>query len=106
MSELRRAVSAVTTEGTVDSESYWSYVRAAAQAAFLFGTDVTSYLEIVRAAMVRHNAQRGPLQSGDDAVRDRAADAEAEAFGVIVGFYERFDRLVAPYMQMHQKLPT
>jgi hypothetical protein len=104
--ELRVAIGEIVRDGIVGNEPYRQYLRATQRAALLFGTDVTDYLETLRLAMVRHVAQQGQLRSDDDAVRVRAADAEADAFTVITGFYEKFDLLIAPYMQMHQKLPT
>jgi Mlc titration factor MtfA (ptsG expression regulator) len=89
----------------VTEDAYRGYARAALRAAFLFDRDVTDYLETLRHAMNRHVAMRDGLRSEIDAIRARAADAEAEAFTVITGFYEKFDALIVPYMAMHQKLP-
>ena len=103
--ELRAAISEMAREGVVVGKAYWQYLRATQRAALLFGSDVTDYLEMVRLAMVRHQAHQGRVNSESDEVRASAAEAQAEAFMVITGFYDRFDPLVAPYMQMHQKLP-
>jgi hypothetical protein len=103
--ELRSAIAEMMRSGVVPDKNYWDYVRATQRAPFLFGPEVTDHLETVRKAMIRHVAHKDGVSSDNDALRARAADAQAEAFTVISDFYERFDPLIRPYMQMHQKLP-
>jgi hypothetical protein len=105
VAELRSAISEILREGTVPTDAYHRYVRASLRAAFLFGSEVTDYLETVRLTITKVIALRGGLLSENDDLRTRSADAEATAFERITGFYEIFDRLVRPYMSMHQKLP-
>ena len=103
--ELRSAISEVIRDGAVPSEAYKRYVRASLRSAFLFGPEVTDYLETVRVDLTRLIAVRGPLGSDSDERRAKAADAEAEIFMRITQFYENHDALIRPYMAMHQKLP-
>jgi hypothetical protein len=72
---------------------------------FLFGGEITDYLEAVRQTMIRHEAQKDAAKSDNDTVRARAADIQAAAFTEISQFFEKSDSLIAPYMRMHQKLP-
>ncbi len=103
--ELRSAIASMTTTGKILGDAYYQYVGAALRASFLFGPEVTDYLETVRAAMTRHVAVQDAARSDNEAVCARAADAEAAAFTIIADFYKHFDPLIAPYMAMHQKLP-
>jgi hypothetical protein len=104
--ELRSAISDMVQHGIVPGKSYWQYLRASQRAAILFGPDVTDYLETVRQAMIRHEAEKDRARSDDDAVRGPAVDIQADTFTVISDFYKNFDPLIAPYMQIHQKLPN
>jgi hypothetical protein len=106
VAELRSAIGEMMQEGITMGKPYWKFVSASQRAEFLFGREVTDYLEILRQAMVVHHAQKGGARSDDDAVRSRAADVEAATFTEITDFQKTFDHLVAPYMAMHQKLPN
>lgn len=52
--ELRSAMAAIGRTGRVDPDSQRSFLMAAHRARFLFGPEVTHYLENVRSAMVEH----------------------------------------------------
>lgn len=103
--ELRSAIGAMMTEGVSRGKPFWDFARAAQRAEFLFGQEVTDYLETLRRAAIRHEAQEDAVRSDDDTVRVRAADIQAAAFTEISDFSQKFDPLIAPYMRMHQKLP-
>jgi hypothetical protein len=103
--DLRSAIAGMATEGIVMADDYRKYARASLRAAYLFGSDVTDYLETVRQAMERHVALQDSVRSEDDIIRVRAADGQAAAFTDITDFYKTIDPLIVPYMSLHQKLP-
>jgi hypothetical protein len=105
VAELRSAISEIIREGVVPIDAYHRYVNASLRAAFLFGSEVTDYLETLRLTMTKMIALRDGLRSENDDRRARSADAEAKAFQVITEFYKNFSALIKPYMSMHQKLP-
>jgi hypothetical protein len=70
--DLRSAISEMLQHGIVlGKEPYWRYVRASQRAEFLFGPDVTNYLETVRQAIVRHETLKVQARSEDDVTRSR-----------------------------------
>jgi hypothetical protein len=103
--ELRISVSEIIREGDVPHGAYKQYAGATLRSAFLFGPEVTDYLESVRREMTKLIELQDAHRLEDEAVRARAADSEAEAFTAITQFYETYDTLIRPYMAMQQKLP-
>lgn len=98
LSELRAAVRTVTQENnTVSRETRQVFAAARARAAFLFGPEVTEYLTTILDAMGR----LGRWEARTDAEKTIKQQAITE----ISEFHERSNKLVTPYMRMHQKAP-
>ena len=105
LEELRSAIAPVVREAFVDQQLFGTYYRAMLRAGYLFGPEVTNYLDEIRATMGTLMTIRHSLQSDNDVIRSQAADAEAKSTTTISGFYLEIDKLMQPYMSMHQRLP-
>jgi hypothetical protein len=106
VAELREVIGEVLRTGNVSHEANVNFCSATDRAAFLFGPEVTSYLAKLRASLSKHKAARADIDSNIDRRRDKAADIQYREFEVIQGFNTSFDPLIAPYMQMHDKVPS
>jgi hypothetical protein len=106
VTELREAIADVMTTGKVSYDADRKFFSAANRAGFLFGLEVTTYLAKIRASLARHKAAETFGDTDDDERRGKAADAMYREFEVIQDFYTTFDPLIAPYMQMHDKVPS
>ena len=80
------------------------FARAASRAQFLFGAEVQAFLEARRIdlgrSMFERNSQPQPVPE------DRRAAVQAELVARedrLINFFVDFDKLVAPYMNHHQK---
>jgi hypothetical protein len=106
VTELREVIGEVLRTGNVSHEVSVKFYLAADRAAFLFGPEITSYLAKVRASLSKHKAAQADIESEIDTRRSKAADIQYREFEVIQGFNPSFDPLIAPYMQMHDKVPS
>jgi hypothetical protein len=106
VTELREAIAEVLTTGRVSEHAQRQFRLAADRAAFLFGSEVTTYLAKLQDSLSKHKAADIYIDSNDDKMRGKAADIQLQEFEVIQEFYTSFDPLVAPYMQMHDKTPS
>lgn len=100
LTELRAAVATILQEGRASIESTRLYATARDRAAFLFGPEVTEYLESIYKAIGRLYVA-GRANPGDEEAIKQKSTARVE----ISEFYERSNELVTPYMRMHQKAP-
>jgi hypothetical protein len=99
--EELRACASCAREG--DQIAVVSFKTAASRAQFLFGAEVTTFLEATRkdlaADVVQWKAPRPDapqqLEAATDSLVARANQLDA--------FYSRLDALVAPYIRHHQK---
>jgi hypothetical protein len=102
---LNAAISEIVREGKATFESLVCFSRAADRARFLFGKDVTAFLDTMRTTIVNLRRAEAAARTDDDTKRATAADLEAANMMKITEFYEEFYRLVRPYVKMHQKAP-
>jgi hypothetical protein len=102
---LNAAIAEIMREGTASFESVVAFSRAADRARFLFGKDVSPYLQQTRDLIVNLRKAELAARSEDDEKRAKGADLEAECLTTITEFYEEFFAMVRPYMRMHQKAP-
>ena len=98
-------ISEICREGRATFESVVLFSREADRARFLFGKDVTSYLQETRNNILNLRIAEAMAKSDDDARRAKGADLEAEHLMKITEFYEKFSSLIRPYVKMHQKAP-
>jgi hypothetical protein len=106
VTELREVIGEVLRTGNVSHEAKVKFYLAADRAAFLFGPEVKAYLAKIQASLLKHHAAQADIDSVIDKRRGKAADIQYREFEVIQGFYTSFDPLIAPYMQMHDKVPS
>jgi hypothetical protein len=103
-SQMRRIISDVLAHGTVSNEARLNYLRATDKAQFLFGPEVTTYLNSVYEFLVEHESAEDMMKAGGP---DYAKGVEKKhaTFREIAKFYVQSIALVKPYMRMHQKAP-
>lgn len=100
--QIEDAVRAVLREGAVNNEAFHKFSAGQAEARFLFGEDVRSYLQQMR----EHLAW---LISFRDDVIDRSAnrqqliDEKYDRLQKVLKFFENAPDLIAPYMHLSQK---
>ena len=105
--ELRKALAPVVTHGKVTDDDAANFWRARDRARFLFGPEVTNYLDQLDAALRKHFVAQGIIEN--DAIegdrRKKTLDIQHEAFTQLAAFDEKFPGLIAPFVRMHQKAP-
>ncbi len=106
VTELREAVADVMTTGAVSLDASQKFHLAANRASFLFGPEVTTYLATIQSSLLKHKTAESFRDSDNDDTRGKAADVMFKEFEVIQDFYASFDPLIAPYMQMHDRVPS
>jgi hypothetical protein len=102
---LNAAISEIVREGSVTFECLVRFSHAADRAKFLFGRDVSTYLQQTKETILKLRKAENGAHSENDETRTRAADLEAECLTKITQFYDEFFALVRPYMKQHQKGP-
>ncbi len=107
VADLKSAIRAISRSGRVDPDSERTFLAATDRAAFLFGSEVTDYLDAVAFAMVRLSSAADDLNSANlELVHRAAAERRDKAFEMISNFHREFGSLVAPYMAMAMQLPA
>jgi protein-disulfide isomerase-like protein with CxxC motif len=102
--EIRAVIAQVLTHGTVADQQSLDFLRAIDKAQFLFGPEVTAYLNSVYRLLVDHGLAESMMKAGG-ADYQKAVEKKYAAFREISQFYVRSLPLVQPYMRMHQKAP-
>jgi hypothetical protein len=102
---MRAIIANVLTHGTAPFSTAIDFLREADKAQFLFGPQVTSYLNSVYALLVEHGEAEDMMKSKDAATYQKGVEKKYAAFREISKFYERSLPLFLRYMQMHQKPP-
>jgi hypothetical protein len=95
----------VVRHGTAPFGTAIDFLRIADKAQFLFGAEVTSYLNSVYDLLVAHGEAEDMMKSNDPATRQKGIEKKYAAFAEIAEFYNRSLPLVVPYMRMHQRPP-
>jgi hypothetical protein len=103
-SRLREVIAQVLTQGTVSPQTAMDFLRATDKAQFLFGPEVTAYLNIVYKLLVDHGYAEDMMKAGGPE-HMMAVEKKYAASREISKFYEQSLSLVQPYMRMHQKTP-
>ena len=105
VSEVSEAIRKVAAEQKVSRTARDKFVGAAERARFLFGPEVDEFLISIDEAL---KALLSAEQLKDSAIladRNIAAQAEVLAVKNLKTFFRDFDKLLTPYMAMHDKLP-
>jgi hypothetical protein len=102
---LNAAVAEIMREGNAALKALVPFSQAAARARFLFGGEVTAYLEETEKRIISLRAAEGATKTEDDEKRARAADLAAKHLMTLTEFFDRLTSLVRPYMRQHQKAP-
>ncbi|MBX3547751.1 MAG: hypothetical protein KF748_01210 [Xanthobacteraceae bacterium] len=102
---LRKAIVPILKSGMVSDEDWKAFLRARDGDSFLFGKEVTSYLDAIHKELLNHQAAESMSQISE---LDRAQQvgAKTKAFRKIAAFFEEFPPLIEPYMRMHQQSPS
>jgi hypothetical protein len=102
--ELREVIGRHVTQGINSVEDIEKFTRAASRAQFLFGPEVTSFLEERRLDLSRavfaFTHPPGPIPEEQ---RQAAEDKYVARLDRLSNFFQDFDVLVAPYMKHTQK---
>lgn len=106
VTDLRDPIASITRQGVVSQQDRFGFLRACDRAEFLFGAEVSEYLRQIDRAMSKHAAAQFRLDSENDTTRASAAEVQYEQFNIIADFHGEFNRLIAPYLTMTQKIPT
>jgi hypothetical protein len=103
--ELRDVVGGYFSSGRCSPEEISKFTRVAGRAQFLFGSEVTSYLEERRLDLARVvYAQTHPPGSVPQQQRQAAEDDMVARVNRLADFYKDLDVLVVPYMSQTQKI--
>jgi hypothetical protein len=108
MDKLRTAMLEVAKDGKISINAAGQFAELVRRAALLFGPEVREYLESIRDVIKSHYIAQQHLAAHPEPsedVRLRLANEQSDAMQEIGSFFERFDKLVTPYMRMHQKAP-
>jgi hypothetical protein len=105
VTDLREAVSQIAREGVVSPLVHYAFLRAYDRAGFLFGSEVDEFLRKISTAMSKHAAAQHGAASENDALRAKSVEVQYAQFNIIAEFHGEFNRLIAPYLRMTQKLP-
>jgi hypothetical protein len=101
--ELREIIRQHVTNGVDSFEDVEKFGRATSRAQFLFGTEVTTFLEerlsdLFKSVRARKNHEPIPITQSHSDENEHFA-----RFNRLVVFHSNFDKLVAPYMSHTQK---
>jgi hypothetical protein len=102
---LREVMVRHITQGIVSMEDVGKFTRAASRAQFLFGSEVTNYLERTRLDLSRNvvDVTHRPGTEIPEPQRKAAEDKMVTRLDRLSAFFDDFDVLVAPYMKHTQK---
>jgi hypothetical protein len=105
--DLRSIIGEVMREGRVTTGASLEFARAIDRASFLFGPEVIQYLWSIHRALGRHYVAGSTLAADQDngPRREKLIDQEYNAMNEISEFFTHVERLVSPYMRMHQRSP-
>jgi hypothetical protein len=101
--EIRQVVSA----GTAPTDLAFRFARRGYPARVVFGADVSEYVESTYKRLVDLDYYMTRLEAHGLSREDLETFIERryEIFGQIANFFETINKLVEPYMRMHQKMP-
>jgi len=104
---IREVVGRIIRSGDPSQSDVTDFLRAMDGAEFLFGNDVTGYLEKIYDAiclMEELAIEKKTLSAGPQLTKN--LDRRRAAFQIVTSFYKKqFTALLRPYMRMHQRAP-
>jgi hypothetical protein len=105
------AIAPITRSGRATDEDLRKFDEFMGQALFLFGADVEAYLRGLRENIIQlcfHCSMIGDLGEEPDPERGKErlihVQGKAEAFKLVMAFYDVFPKLCSPYMKLDQKV--
>jgi hypothetical protein len=103
--DLRTAIAKVNASGNTTEDVVFEFLKAKERVRFLFGKEIQDYVENLYKSLVRHleHCTMIPETNGDE--RKKHIAAKMQGWQEIVAFYSEFPLLIAPYVQMHTKVP-
>ena len=102
---LRDIIGKIVRSGKTTDKEVFGFLRAKDRVAMLFGGDVQAYLDKLYTILNGHatDCTMEDHTQGDE--RTKLIKRKYERFGEIAAFYDEFPKLLAPYVQMHTKVP-
>ena len=91
--------------GSVTNEQLFEFLRGTLQAKFLFGDEVTNYLDKTMYASLGELQLAATMMETADEDRGKWIDKKYAALRTVANFYQETARLIRPYMSMHAKTP-
>jgi hypothetical protein len=99
----KEIVGAAVRHGTSTTEEQFSFLRAINGASFLFGKEVTDYLDEIYKALVELQYCEDELKRVEERDKIKAFKRKQKQFDKIKDFYTDAEPLFAPYLHAHQK---
>lgn len=101
---IRKAFGQIIPCGARDRKVVDGFEMAILDIRFLFGPEVVKYLEGMRHQLMEMHELDTTLPDMNDQQREQAAKRLTGAWAEMRDFYDRFPRLVEPYMKMDYKM--
>jgi hypothetical protein len=102
---VRSVIAEVIAHGRADNKIQFDYLRAIERAPFLFGPEVTAYLDSLYRLLVAQGHAETMMKTESAEEHAKWISKQHECFLKVAEFYQRSEPLVQPYMRMHQKAP-
>ena len=103
--DLRSVISSIVTSGHSTTETFLEFTWAADKVSVLFGPEVQAYIANLRHDLNIHVTQCTMIDKLGGEARATAIRVQSEKFERLAAFYDEFPKLIAPYVEMHQKIP-
>jgi hypothetical protein len=101
---LRAVINGIFQHNSVALGEETEFRRAMDQTVFLFGPEVHSYLEHVYVLIIEHQAADHAINATTEEQAKRVIRKD-ECLKELTQFYWKAEKLLMPYMRMHQKPP-
>jgi hypothetical protein len=102
--DIRGVAADIQMHGQYTNKEIFKFLRSTRDAEFLFGKEITSYLDRTRTVLNEIHSLEGTLRTTESQEAREPAmktlEAKQKELG---GFLEEFTKLVTPYVQLHQK---
>ena len=100
---LRGAIALVLRGGYCENKDSHRFLIAMRGTEFLFRSDVTSYLDEIYKVLLNLHVCDSKLKSANGTERHELIEKRRKLRDILGDFFPIFNKLVGPYVQMHQK---
>jgi hypothetical protein len=101
---VSRIASSIVMEGALRNEDVDGFLRARRGDEFLFGPEVTTYLEDTYKRLTQLHAYEKVMERAQGEERKQLVEKRGAIRNELTRFNETFHTLVTPYVRMNQKL--